>query len=64
MPMEGRSMKGCRPSRYGGRDTQNEEADIVRLSNLEVYSARARQGLPIFDEQQQLSLLGRRVMHT
>jgi hypothetical protein len=53
MPAEGRPIKAYRPSHYGGPDNENEEAEIVRLANLELYTRRASQGLPIFDEQPQ-----------
>ncbi len=51
MPPEARAMKAYRPSLFGGSDSANEEAEILRLANLELYRRRASQGLPIFDEQ-------------
>jgi hypothetical protein len=52
MPTEAfQRVRAGRPSRYGGRDLLvSEEAETVRLANLEVYAERAAQGLPIFDE--------------
>ena len=51
MPMEGgRPIRGDRPSRYGLPDEDCEEAEIIRLSNLEVYASRASAGLPIFED--------------
>jgi hypothetical protein len=52
MPAEGRPMKAYRPSRYGSPDIANEEAEVIRLANLEMYTRRASQGLPIFEEKQ------------
>lgn len=53
MPTEAfQRVRAGRPSRYGGKDLVSEEADTVRLSNLETYAKRASQGLPIFDEPQ------------
>ena len=54
MPAEGRPMKAYRPSRYGSPDNANEEAEVIRLANLDLYTHRASQGLPIFDEQPQV----------
>ncbi len=50
MPAEGRSVRGFRPSQFGLLDEEREEAEVVRLANLEVYSKRASAGLPIFEE--------------
>ena len=51
MPTEAfQCVRAGRPSRYGGIDPVSEEAETVRLSNLEVYAERAAQGLPIFDD--------------
>jgi len=51
MPMDGsRRVRGCRPSRYGLQEQASEEAEVVRLSNLDVYAKRASAGLPIFEE--------------
>jgi hypothetical protein len=53
MPTEAfQRVRAGRPSRYGGKDLVSEEAETVRLSNLETYAKRASQGLPIFDEPQ------------
>jgi len=46
----GRSVRGCRPSRRGAVDEDCEEAELVRLANIEVYARRASAGLPIFDD--------------
>ena len=51
MPIEAfQPVRAGRPSRYGGKDLVSEEAETVRLANMEVYAERAAQGLPIFDE--------------
>jgi hypothetical protein len=51
MPMDaGRRVRGYRPSRYGPQEQASEEAEVVRLSNLEVYAKRASAGLPIFED--------------
>lgn len=51
MPMEGgRPVRGYRPSRFGLFDEECEEAEVIRLSNLEVYARRASAGLPIFED--------------
>ncbi len=51
MPTEGgRPIRGYRPSRFGLADQESEEAEVVRLSNLEVYARRASAGLPIFED--------------
>ena len=46
----GRPVRGFRPSRYGFAEEETEEAELVRLENVEVYARRARLGLPIFEE--------------
>ncbi len=51
MPREGgQPVRGYRPSFFGIPEEECEEAEIVRLSNLEVYAERASAGLPIFEE--------------
>jgi len=46
----GRPVRGFRPSRYGLAEEETEEAELVRLENVEVYARRAKLGLPIFEE--------------
>jgi hypothetical protein len=46
----GRSVRGCRPSRYGLVEEPCEEAELIRLANIEQYAKRASAGLPIFEE--------------
>jgi hypothetical protein len=51
MPMQGgRSIRGYRPSLFGLPEDPSEEAEIIRLANLELYARRARAGLPIFED--------------
>jgi hypothetical protein len=45
-----RPIRAFRPSRYGLPDDQTEEAEMIRLANVEVYTKRASAGLPIFEE--------------
>jgi len=46
----GRPVRGCRPSRRGLDEEPCEEAELVRLANIEVYARRASAGLPIFED--------------
>ena len=46
----GRPVRGFRPSRLAAAEEPCEEAELVRLANIEVYTKRASAGLPIFDE--------------
>jgi len=46
----GRPVRGYRPSRYGLPQEESEEAEAIRLSNLETYAQRASLGLPIFGD--------------
>lgn len=46
----GRPIRGCRPGRYGTSDEECDEAEVVRLANVEVYARRVRAGLPLFEE--------------
>jgi hypothetical protein len=51
MPIEGgRPIRGYRPSVFGLPEDECEEAEIIRLANLELYARRASAGLPIFDD--------------
>lgn len=51
MPTEGgRPIRGYRPSAFGLPEEESDEAEVVRLANLEVYAKRASAGLPIFEE--------------
>jgi hypothetical protein len=65
MPTDGvRRVRASRPSRYGPPEPESDEAEVVRLSNLEVYTQRASAGLPIFEEAQPLRATGRRTLRT
>ena len=44
------AIRGCRPGRYGLREEGGEEAQSVRLANVEIYAKRAKAGLPIFKD--------------
>ena len=46
----GRPVRGCRPSYRGSNDEPCEEAELVRLANIEQYAKRASAGLPIFED--------------
>ena len=46
----GRPIRGCRPSRRGLAEEDSDEAELVRLANIELYAKRASAGLPIFDD--------------
>ena len=46
----GRPVRAYRPSLYGMPDQDNEDAEIIRLANLELYAKRARAGQPVFGE--------------
>lgn len=46
----GRPVRGFRPSHYGLVEEPCDEAELVRLANIEVYAKRASAGLPIFEE--------------
>ena len=51
MTMDGtRSIRGYRPSCLCEVDSQGDEAELVRLANVKIYTARAQAGLPIFDD--------------
>ncbi len=51
MPQDGgRPIRGCRPGRYGVPDEECDEAEAVRLANVEAYAKRVRAGLPLFEE--------------
>ena len=49
-PDGGRRIRGCRPSRYGLPEEDNDRSQAVRLANLEVYAERASAGQPIFED--------------
>ena len=46
----GRPIRGSRPGRYGLTEDNGDEAEIVRMANVELYARRVRAGLPIFEE--------------
>ena len=41
-------IRGYRPGRYGPPEEDSEQADIMRMVNVEIYAKRVRAGLPIF----------------
>ncbi len=43
-------IRGGRPGRYGSSDDECDEAEVVRLANVELYARRVSVGLPIFEE--------------
>jgi len=46
----GRPIRGFRPGTYGTSDQECDEAEVVRLANVEVYARRVSAGLPLFEE--------------
>jgi hypothetical protein len=46
----GRPVRAYRPSQYGLFEEPCEEAELIRLANIEEYAKRASAGLPIFEE--------------
>ena len=46
----GRYIRGGRPGRYGASEDECDEAEVVRLANVELYARRVSAGLPIFEE--------------
>ena len=46
----GRPIRGFRPGRYGVSEEECDEAEVVRLANVELYARRVRAGLPLFEE--------------
>ena len=56
----GQSIRGCRPGRYGTPEEECDEAEVVRLANVEVYARRVRAGLPLFEDAE--NPLGRMMM--
>ena len=46
----GRPIRGGRPGRYGASEDECDEAEVVRLANVELYARRVSAGLPIFEE--------------
>ena len=60
MPMEGgRPIRGYRPSRFGLPEEECEEAETVRLSNVDTYARRVSAGLPIFEDVETAPLRGK-----
>lgn len=51
---EGRLVRGFRPSHFGVEEEPCEEAELVRLANIETYARRASAGLPIFEDSVEL----------
>jgi hypothetical protein len=50
------AVRGYRPSRFAPLEDDLAQRETLRLVNLERYIVRARAGMPIFDENEQLSL--------
>ena len=51
MPMDGtRSIRAYRPSCVCEGESHGDEAELVRLANMKIYTARAQAGLPIFED--------------
>ena len=46
----GRPVRGYRPSRYGLTEDDCDEAELVRLANIQLYAERVSAGLPIFED--------------
>ena len=46
----GRPIRGGRPGRHGASEEECDEAEVVRLANVELYARRVSAGLPIFEE--------------
>lgn len=42
-------MRAFRPSQFGRNDEVDEEAEQVKLENVQLYAQRARAGLPLFE---------------
>ena len=49
-PDGGRPVRAYRPSSYGTAERNSEEAEMMRLANLELYTQRVSAGKPIFEE--------------
>ena len=43
-------FRGYRPGMFSVPDEEDEQAEVVRLANVEIYAKRVRAGLPIFRE--------------
>jgi hypothetical protein len=50
------AVRGYRPSRFAPFDDDLAQREMLRLANLERYIVRARAGMPIFDENEHLSM--------
>ena len=42
-------MRAFRPSRFGRQDEVDEDVDRAKQENVQRYSRRAQEGLPLFD---------------
>ena len=49
------AVRGYRPSRFAPFEDDLVQRETLRLTNLERYIVRARAGMPIFDDNDQLS---------
>jgi hypothetical protein len=50
------AVRGYRPSRFTPLEEDMVQRETLRLANLERYIVRARAGMPIFDDHEQLSM--------
>ncbi len=52
-------FRGYRPGMFSVPDEEDEQAEVVRLANVEIYAKRVRAGLPIFrDSPEPSSVVG------
>lgn len=47
-------MRAFRPSQFGRHEDVDDEAEQVKLVNLQQYAQRAQEGLPLFESRQQM----------
>lgn len=47
-------MRAFRPSQFGRHEDVDEEAEQVKLVNLQHYAQRAQAGLPLFETRQKM----------
>ena len=41
-------IRGYRPGRYGLPEEEDDQAQVTRMANVEIYAKRVKAGLPIF----------------
>lgn len=49
-PEGGRVVRAYRPSQLAVVEQDNEEAEVIRLANLEIYAKRVLAGQPLFED--------------